>query len=198
MITSLTGTLLEAQPTRIVVGVNGVGYELFIPLSSFDRLPEKGERVTILTHLHVKDDSMVLYGFATEDERELFRLLLGVSRIGPKGALGVLSGISPGNFRAAVSGGDAKLLASVPGIGRKKAERLIVELRDKIDALEAKAGGERPEVSPAAYDATLALVSLGYRQTQAARAVRAAVARIGARCGVETLVREALKELQER
>jgi len=194
VITFLHGELLEARPTGIVIGVNGVGYELVIPLSSFDRLPKKGERVTILTHLHVKEDAMVLYGFMTEDERSLFRLLLGVSGIGPKIAISILSGISPQNFCAAVREGSAHMLAVVPGIGRKKAERLVVELKDKIGRLEAVAG--RPELSPrdrVIDDAARALISLGYTQSEAQKAIHAALQRIGAPGDVERLIREALK-----
>jgi Holliday junction DNA helicase RuvA len=194
MITFLHGELIEAHPTGIVVGVNGVGYELVIPLSSFDRLPKKGENVTILTHLHVKEDGMVLYGFMSEEERSLFRLLLGVAGIGPKIAVGILSGISPRNFRAAVSRGSAHMLAVVPGIGKKKAERLIVELKDKIGALEFAVG--RPEESHrdrVVDDAARALLALGYTNSEAQKAVQAALQRIGVPEDVEKLIREALK-----
>jgi Holliday junction DNA helicase RuvA len=194
MITLLKGELLEAQPTRIVVGVNGVGYEVIIPLSTFDRLPKVGESVAVLTHLHLKEDGMVLYGFISEEERSLFRMLLGVSGIGPKIAIGILSGISPKNFCLAVSEGSARILATVPGIGKKKAERLIVELKDKIGGVEL-AEGER-EITPEAHmmrDASLALVSLGYTQAEAQRAIHAALERIGKPGDVESLVREALK-----
>jgi len=194
MITFLSGELLAAQPTRIVLGVNGVGYEVIISLSSFDRLPVRGARVTILTHLQLKEDGMVLYGFLTEDERSLFRLLIGVTGIGPKIAMGILSGISPGNFRLAVSQGSARILAAVPGIGKKKAERIIVELKDKIGVIE---GAERErEVSPESHilnDASLALISLGYTQSEAQKAVATVMERIGKICDVETLIREALK-----
>lgn len=194
MITYLTGELLVAQPTSIVVGVNGIGYELIIPLSSFDRLPRKGERVTVLTHLHLKEDGVVLYGFMTEDERSLFRMLIAVTGIGPKIAMGILSGISPDNFRLAVREGSARMLAAVPGIGRKKAERLIVELKDKLGALETGVGGgELPTGAHAHRDAMSALVSLGYTQLEAQKAVAAAAAVIGKTADVESLVREALK-----
>jgi Holliday junction DNA helicase RuvA len=194
MIAFLHGELLEARPTGIVVGVNGVGYELVIPLSSFDRLPKKGECVRILTHLHVREDGMELYGFMTEDERSLFRLLLGVSGIGPKIAISILSGISPQNFYAAVRQGSAQMLAMVPGIGKKKAERLVVELKDRIGRLEAVAG--RPEVSSGERvidDAARALISLGYTQSEAQKAIHAALQRIGTPGDVEKLIREALK-----
>lgn len=194
MITFLHGELIEAHPTGIVVGVNGVGYELIIPLSTFERLPKKGENATILTHLHVREDGMVLYGFMSEEERSLFRLLLGVTGIGPKIAIGILSGISPQNFRAAVSQGSMHVLAVVPGIGKKKAERLILELKDKIDKLEFAAG--RPEESHhdrMMDDAARALLSLGYTHSEAQKAIQAALQRIGVPEDVEKLIREALK-----
>lgn len=194
MITHLEGKLRQAHPTSIVVDVGGVGYECTIPLSSFDRLPRAGEPVTVLTHLHLREDGIVLYGFMTEEERGLFRMLIGVSGIGPKIAVGILSGISPRNFRNAVRQGSVPMLSAVPGIGKKKAERLILELRDRIGALEV--GGEErgaPAEGLAGNDAALALVSLGYSPVEAQKAVRAAVTRLGAGAGAETLIREALK-----
>ena len=194
MITFLRGELLAAHPTRIVVAINGVGYEVLVPLSSYERLPKAGEEVRILTHLHVTDDAMVLYGFMTEEERSLFRILIGVSGIGPKAAIGILSGISPKNFRAAVREGSATLLATVPGIGKKKAERLIVELRDKIGAVEAEEGVHRPSLEEAVIsDAALALVSLGFTQARAQKAVGAALEKLGKADDVGTLIREALR-----
>ncbi|MCX6356312.1 MAG: Holliday junction branch migration protein RuvA [Candidatus Aureabacteria bacterium] len=193
MITFLSGELIEVHPTRIVIGVSGVGYELVIPLSTFDRLPGKGEPVTVLTHLHHKEDGMVLYGFMAEEERTLFRMLIGVSGIGPKIAIGILSGISPRNFYAAIHEGSSVMLATVPGIGRKKAERLIVELKDKIGPLET--AGVRPLTPEGriAGDAALALISLGYSQTEAQRAVQAALQRLGPQADLEKIIRESLK-----
>jgi Holliday junction DNA helicase RuvA len=197
MITFLRGELLEARPTRIVVGVNGIGYELDVSLNTFDHLPKKGGKVTILTHLYVTEDRMVLYGFVTEEERKLFKILIGISGIGPKLAMSILSGISPRNFRAAISRSSVSMLAAVHGIGKKKAERLIVELKDKIGALGAlePRAGER-EVSAedrAINDAALALISLGYTQSDAQKAVRAVLQRVGKVEDAERLIREALK-----
>ncbi len=192
MITHLEGELREAHPTRIVVDVAGVGYECVIPLSSFDRLPRKGERVSILTHLHLRDDGLVLFGFLTEEERGLFRLLISVSGIGPKIAVGILSGISPRNFRVAVREGNAAALSAVPGIGRKKAERLILELKDRVEAFEEGEQGA-PAAGRAESDAAMALISLGYSQAEAMRAVHAAAKRIGKAAEAEALIREALK-----
>src|SRR5687768_4314211 len=138
MITFLEGTLVEALPTQIVVGVHGVGYHVFIPLSSYDKLPPVGSALKILTHLQIRDDAHVLFGFMSTAERDLFRLLVThVSGIGPKTALDVLSGITVANFKAAVVNGDAALLARSKGIGKKTAERIIVELKDKVGVAAA-------------------------------------------------------------
>lgn len=194
MITHLEGVLRAASPTAIVVDVGGVGYECAVPLSSFDRLPRVGERVAVLTHLHLREDGVTLYGFMTAEERSLFRMLIGVSGIGPKIAVGILSGISPRNFRSAVLEGSVPALSAVQGIGRKKAERLILELKDRIAALGVEGEERGPSAEGrAANDAMLALVSLGYSQAEAQRAVRAAQARLGGAAGAEALIREALK-----
>jgi len=194
MITHLEGELRQARPTSIVVDVGGVGYECVIPLSSFDRLPRKGERVTVLNHLHLREDGMTLFGFMTEEERGLFRMLIGVSGIGPKIAVGILSGISPRNFRSAVRQGSVAMLSAVPGIGKKKAERLIVELKDRIAAIEIE-GEDRevPAEGRAGNDAMLALVSLGYSRLEAQKAVHAAMKRLVKTVDAETLIRDALK-----
>lgn len=194
MITHLEGVLRTANPTGAVIDVGGVGYEVAIPLSTFDRLPRVGCRVTVLTHLHLREDGATLYGFMTAEERSLFRMLIGVSGIGPKIAVGILSGISPRNFRSAVLQGAVPLLSTVPGIGRKKAERLIVELKDRIAALEFEGGDEgAPAEGRAENDAVLALVSLGYSHAEAQKAARAARARLGEGAAAEALIREALK-----
>ena len=133
MITFLHGKLIEALPTVAVIEVNGVGYEVLIPLSSFDKLPPPGQPVKILTHLVVREDAHVLYGFMTAAEREMFRLLINtVSGIGPKIALNILSGINVTAFRGAVAGGDVKMLSQISGVGKKTAERIVIELKDKI------------------------------------------------------------------
>ena len=133
MITFLRGKLVEALPTQVVMEVQGVGYEVLIPLSSYDRLPTPGTEVLLLTHLAIREDAHLLYGFLTASERDLFRLLIHtVSGIGPKIALSVLSGMSIAAFRSAVAAGDVKALSSVQGVGRKTAERIVVELRDKL------------------------------------------------------------------
>ncbi len=200
MITFLEGHLVEALPTHVVVGVHGVGYHVFIPLSSYDKLPAPGQQIKILTHLQVREDAHVLYGFMSAAERDLFRLLVThVSGIGPKIALDVLSGISVTSFKAAVVSGDAGLLAKTKGIGKKTAERIIVELKDKVGvaaAWEAASAAHAPSPQEAQInDAVLALISLGYKQVDAHKAVKQASEKSGASPGVEDLVRSALKLL---
>jgi Holliday junction DNA helicase RuvA len=198
MITFLEGTLVEALPTHVVVGVNGVGYHVAIPLSSYDKLPPVGQPIRILTHLQVREDAHVLFGFMSHAERDLFRLLVAnVTGIGPKTALDVLSGTTVANFKAAVVAGDAGLLAKTKGIGKKTAERIIVELKDKVGiaaAWEAASATHAPTPEEAQVnDAVLALISLGYKQVDAHKAVKQAWDK-GAR-EVEELVRHALKLL---
>src|SRR6187401_506538 len=138
MITFLRGRLVEALPTQAVVEVNGVAYEILIPLSSFDKLPAPGGEVQILTHLTIREDAHVLYGFMTTAERDLFRLLINtVSGIGPKIALNVLSGMNVTAFRGAVANSDIKSLSQISGVGKKTAERIVVELKDKVGAAGA-------------------------------------------------------------
>jgi holliday junction DNA helicase RuvA len=199
MITFLRGKLLEALPTHVTVDVNGVGYEALIPLSSFDKLPQPGQNVTLLTQLVVREDAHTLYGFMSADERDLFRLLVHtVSGIGPKIALNVLSGINVTAFRGAVAGGDIKTLSQISGVGKKTAERIVVELKDKIgmagawQAASARRGlsAEEQQIN----DAALALVALGFKQLDAHDAIRQAQAVLGAGATVEELVRACLKK----
>ena len=169
MITFLRGNLVEKQPTRTVLDVGGVGYEVLIPLSSFDRLPSVGGSCFIHTIDHVREDRHQLFGFMTEVERDMFTLLSGINGIGPKLALSALSGLSVRDIQAAVVEGDVKRLSSISGVGKKMAERMVVELRHKIsagDALEAVAGADVAG-SHCMRDAILALVALGYKQDKA-------------------------------
>jgi Holliday junction DNA helicase RuvA len=200
MITFLEGALVEALPTHIVVNVHGVGYHVFIPLSSFDRLPPLGAALKILTHLTVREDAHILYGFMSSGERDLFRLLVQhVSGIGPKTALDVLSGMTVANFKSAVVAGDAGLLAKTKGIGKKTAERIIVELKDKVGiaaAWEAASAAHAPTPQETQInDAVLALISLGYKQVDAHKAVKQVWEKGGPAQGVEDLVRQGLKLL---
>jgi Holliday junction DNA helicase RuvA len=199
MITFLDGVLVEALPTQVVLDVNGVGYQVLIPVSSFDSLPPPGAKVRMLTHLAVREDAHVLYGFTTKEERDLFRLLLQrVSGVGPKLALSVLSGMSVTMFQAAVVAGDITAISRISGVGKKTAERIVVELKDKVGvAAEWEAASARNTPGPeaaAASDAVLALISLGYKQVDAHKAVKI-VAEENPQAASDDLVRAALKRL---
>jgi Holliday junction DNA helicase RuvA len=199
MISFLHGKLVDALPTQVTVDVNGVGYDVLIPLSSFDKLPQPGGDVKLLTHLAVREDAHVLYGFATLAERELFRMLINnVSGIGPKTALNILSGMNAVTFRGAVASGDVKSLSQISGVGKKTAERIVVELRDKVGAAGAwEASSAARTLSSSdqkVNDAVLALMALGFKQPDAHESVRAAQAVLGEQASVEALVRAALKK----
>lgn len=173
MIDQIKGKLIKKKPTYIVVETHGIGFKISIPLSSYKSIGNPEEEIHILTYLHVREDNLQLYGFATEDERQLFQLLISVSGIGPRVAQGILSGISTSDFRQAIMRQDLTALTMAPGVGKKTAERLILELREKIgdETLKVK---EVPSSLSAAMgeEAILALVSLGYRRQQAQRAVQ--------------------------
>ena len=199
MISFLQGKLVEALPTQATVQVGGIGYDVLIPLSSYDKLPQPGQDVKLLTQLVVREDAHILYGFMTTAERDLFRLLINtVSGIGPKIALNVLSGISVTAFRGAVAGGDLKALSQISGVGKKTAERIVVELRDKIGAAGAwEAASAQRALSPEDQklnDAVLALMALGFKQVEAHDSVRKAQASLGPQAMVEDLVRACLKK----
>lgn len=195
MITFLDGILEEKQPARAVINVGGVGYEVPVPLSSFDRLPSEGSRIRLLIYHHITDVSQVLFGFVTEEERRMFTLLLGVSGVGPKIAMSALSGLSVRELQSALADGDAKRLASVSGIGKKTAERIIVELRDKFsggERLEAQAGTGEASGDVRLRDAALALVSLGYKPADARKMIETAARHADPGAAVEDVVRMAL------
>ncbi|MGO8701052.1 MAG: Holliday junction branch migration protein RuvA [Limisphaerales bacterium] len=199
MITFLHGRLIDALPTLATVEVNGVGYDVLIPLSSFDKLPAPGQTVKLLTHLVIREDAHLLYGFMSAAERDLFRLLINnVSGIGPKIALNILSGITVPAFRGAVAGGDTKMLSQISGVGKKTAERIIIELKDKIGpggALEAISA--QRALSPEdqkVNDAVLALIALGFKAAEAHETIRATQAVLGPAAGVEELVRASLRK----
>lgn len=198
MITCLRGKLLEALPTQAVVDVHGVGYEVLIPLSSFDKLPPPGSDITLLTHLAVREDAHTLYGFVTAGERDLFRLLIhSVSGIGPKIALNILSGISATAFRAAVAASDVKALSQISGVGKKTAERIVVELKDKLGATAVASpmtGGAVPVEDRKLADAAAALTALGVKPLDAQETVKAALAVLGPQATVEQLIRASLKK----
>jgi Holliday junction DNA helicase RuvA len=176
MIGSLRGRIASKTPPQLTVEVGGVGYELEAPMSTFMHLPAVGAEVRLLTHFVVREDAQLLYGFATEDERRLFRSLLKVSGVGPKLGLALLSGISPEAFALCVQNQDVAALIRVPGIGRKTAERLLVEMRDRLVPADGSAGstiGLNAGSSPEA-EAFSALVAWGYRPAEATRLLKAA------------------------
>ncbi|HTR80855.1 MAG TPA: Holliday junction branch migration protein RuvA [Bacteroidota bacterium] len=196
MLSHLKGILHHKSPTEIVVDVNGVGYAVSIPLSTFENLGDTGSAVTVLIHVHVREDVFQLYGFATEAEREIFRLLISVSGIGPKIAQGILSGIQPDGLRILISQGNVAALTAVPGIGKKTAERLILELREKITRIAPEQG-----VSSGAdgnhdirAEALMALISLGYNRAAAENAIRSALLSLnGKDVSIQELLKQALK-----
>jgi len=198
VIAFLRGKLAEVLPTQVTIEAGGVGYEVLIPLSSFDKLPQPGHEVLILTHLAIREDAHVLYGFMTPGERELFRMLIhNVSGIGPKIALNILSGMNATAFRGAVASADVKALSQINGVGKKTAERIVVELKDKIGAAGAwEASSAQRALSPQdqkVNDAVLGLIALGFKQVEAHDAVRAALEKLGPNAGAEELVRACLR-----
>ena len=200
MIAFLEGTLAESLPTQIVVNVHGVGYQVMIPVSSFERLPPPGAQVKILTHLTVREDAHVLYGFFSAAERDLFRLLLHhVSGVGPKIALSVLSGLPVEMFKSAVVAGDTVAISKISGVGKKTAERIVLELKDKVGIAaewEASSAKNAPSESDARlHDAVLALISLGYKQVEAHKAIRRVLDVSETKLTAEDLIRQALKIL---
>lgn len=200
MITYLAGKLVSALPTQAIVDVAGVGYEVLIPLSSYDRLPAVGQPVHVLTHLHVREDAHILYGFMSAPERDLFRLLVNhVSGIGPKLALAVLSGMSVGNFKNAVVNNDVASLSKISGLGKKTAERIVLELKDKLGVSavwEAASAAHAPTPEESrANEAVLALIALGYKQVDAHKTVRDLQERQPEIATAEELVKQALKRM---
>ena len=194
MIGYLKGTLVSKQPPTVLMDVGGIGYEVEAPMSTFYRLPEPGSTLQLVTHLVVREDAHVLYGFASEAERALFRNLLKVSGVGARIALGVLSGISVDAFRECVVNKDVAALVRVPGIGRKTAERLLVEMADRLPVDEL-GGGNGVTRTSAESEAHGALLSLGYRPAEAAKMLKDLDTEAHS---AETLIREALKRVHER
>jgi len=193
MIAYVSGTLAEKTPARVVVEACGVGYEMSISLSTYDRLPAKGSPVKVFTYHHVREDGETLFGFATEDEKEMFGKLTGVSGVGPKIALAILSGLTLADLSLAIASGEAKRISAVKGVGRKTAEKICVELKDKVNAFEAMssgAGGGRTKAF--LRDAVLALAALGYGEGNASKMVSQVVADHPEAEDTETVIRLAL------
>jgi holliday junction DNA helicase RuvA len=196
MIAFLDGVLEEKEPTHVVVNVNGVGYEASIPLSSYDRLPEIGQRVRLLTVPVVREDAHLLFGFMSGEERSAFLQLTSVNGIGPKLGLAVLSGLAVRDLKAAIAGGDVKRLSGISGIGKKTAERIILEMRDKLgkgELLESLTGGKSPGPKDSKLrDALLALISLGHKQADAQRMVMDIAPEITPDISLEEILRKVL------
>jgi Holliday junction DNA helicase RuvA len=199
MIANLRGRLLEKQPNRVIVEVSGVGYEVHVPLSTFYELAETGEEVTLRIHTHVREDALLLYGFATPLELQIFERLISISGIGPKLALAVLSGLEPNELVAAIRTANIARLTGIPGIGRKTAERISLELKDKMASfVPAEAAAEMPgdETEALRTDLLSALINLGYHRPLAERAVNAALQRRDG-SGFEATLKHALRELSK-
>ncbi|MBS99817.1 MAG: Holliday junction branch migration protein RuvA [Oceanospirillaceae bacterium] len=206
MIGRLTGEVLEKQPPQLLLDVNGVGYEVEASMNTFYKLPALGERISLHTHMVVREDAQLLYGFADARERVLFRALIKTNGVGPKLALAILSGISSEEFIHCVNREDSATLVRIPGVGKKTAERLIVEMKDKLDSLELPTATEFALDAPASdaplpvatdnrAEAESALVALGYKPVQATKAIEAAAAVQGSDAVVEELIRHALKSM---
>ena len=194
MIAYIRGSLTEKSPTRAVVEAAGVGYELFIPISTYEKLPREGGEVKLLAAHIVREDDEILFGFATSDERELFARLVSVSGVGPKIALAILSGASVGELALAIASGDAKRIASVKGVGKKTAEKICVELKDKLRdlALSARGGKGMATVSPVVADALSALRALGFNEEVSSKMVTDVLAKNPNVDDVEKVIRLAL------
>jgi Holliday junction DNA helicase RuvA len=195
LIAFLHGTLVEKTPSVATLDVHGVGYEAFISLTTYDRLPATGSSCRLLTHHHIREDAQVLFGFVQAEEKRMFERLIGVNGVGPRLALSVLSGLTVPELNLAIAEGNVKRISSVHGVGKKTAERIVVELRDKVDPLEALAGkGKEGDSARNAMlrDAILALGSLGFPQEQARKMVQAALDADPAVTDTEALLRKAL------
>ncbi|MFZ5646822.1 MAG: Holliday junction branch migration protein RuvA [Bacillota bacterium] len=200
MIAFLRGKLHSVKGDAVTVDVNGVGYMVYVPLSVIPGLPSPGQDVLLHTYMAVREDGMSLYGFDTVDALDIFCLLLNVNGVGPRGALSLLSVITPHNLVLAVKSENTGLITRAPGIGKKIAQRIILELKDKLKAEEYTYGSETmpPKQGEAAGDAVEALLSLGYGMSQASQAVERAMADLGAGEGTAQLVRLALRHLSEQ
>lgn len=195
MISFVKGELAEISENSIVIDTNGLGIEVFVPASVMQELPGIGEEVKIYTHFRVSEDAMSLYGFNSRQDLSMFEQLIGVSGIGPKGALSILSAMSPDDLRMAILSGDDKLIAQAPGIGPKTAQRVIVDLKDKVSALDvigAEIKGKAVGINSETAEVIEALVNLGYARTEATRVVRSLA---GENMNAETLLKEALRAL---
>jgi len=195
MIAQICGRLAHKSPEEIIVDCNGVGYGVRVPLSTFYELPDIGAEVVLRIHTHVREDALHLYGFLTGKEKDLFGLLIGVSGVGPRLAINVLSGIATHDLERALQEGDLLSLTRIPGVGRKTAERMLLELKDKVSATGAGVAAGIPMRDGMVKDALSALVNLGYQRGIAEEAVRDCVRQHGAELSLEELLKESLRLL---
>ncbi|NOY78792.1 MAG: Holliday junction branch migration protein RuvA [Calditrichaeota bacterium] len=197
MISFLEGRIVQKFPTKIIMNVNGVGYEVNISLNTYEQLPRDRETIQILTYLHVREDSMQLYGFASADERDLFLKLIGISGVGPRLAQGMLSGTTPQDFKTAVLTNDLGRLTAIPGVGRKTAQRLVLDLKDKFQSDKLQDLAEPTPQETMSEEAVLALVSLGYKQGIAQKAVREVLHRKPELGTLEEIIKFSLAQVQK-
>lgn len=196
MIAFLRGAVAEALPQSMVLDVGGVGYEVQVPLSTYDAInPVVGQVVTLKTHLHIRENLQVLYGFASDEERDIFRLLIDrVSGIGPATAIAILSGMNVTSFKSAVVSGDVQSIARAKGVGKKTAERIVLELKDKIGLASTWESQQEGTTTQAAADAELALIALGFKQTESRKAIKALL-KENPQAGTDELIRGALRHM---
>ena len=193
MIAHLKGTLLRKMPASALLDVNGVGYEVFIPLTTYYELPGTGEPLSFFIHTHVREDALKLFGFLREDDKNIFETLIGINKVGPKLALTILSGLSAQGLAQAVADQDVTRLSAIPGVGSKTAERLVLELKDKLAPLEPSSGGAPVASNGVMIDALSALVNLGYKRPAAEQALKT-VWKNGP-ASLENLIKESLNVL---
>ena len=197
MIAHLIGKLIYKSPDHSIVDINGIGYKIFTPLSTYYVLPKTGESVTLHIHTRVREDELKLFGFLTEEEQTIFEKLITINKVGPKLALGILSGMSPENLLTAIMNNDAARLSAIPGVGKKTAERLTLEMKDKLSDLTFEMEHQLDSEAPEGFyeDALSALVNLGYKKPQAEKSLKSAYNKIGKSSSLEELIKESLNNL---
>ncbi len=196
MIGYLTGKILSKKPTQILIEVSGVGYLVNISINTFDKISETGDVISLHTYLSVREDSLTLYGFYTLSEKELFEILIGVNGVGPKLAQGILSGISADEFRDAIANSNISRLVAIPGVGKKTAERMLIELRDKVDRVSESDSSLDSKTFSIKDDAVTALIGLGYNQKIADKVTRSLLNE-NTSLSLEDLIKESLKKLNQ-
>jgi len=195
MISYVKGIMDHKEPNHVIIDVNGIGYEVFIPLSTYEKLPPIGSQLKLNTYHYIREDASQLYGFISTEEKETFELVLSISGIGAKVALSILSAVSVDDFRRAIAQGDMKTLTRIPGIGKKSAERILLELKDKVGRIHIEENVIRFAEAESANDAVAALMSLGASQSMAEYAVYKAEKLLGKDAKIEDIISQALKKV---